>query len=441
MNAARSITVDLFCGFGGTSEGHRRATGRGPDVAVNHAPSAIANHARNFPSTLHLQTDVFAVDPRSVARGRQVDRLFASPDCGHYSRARGGKPRDSRIRDLGWVVVEWAREVRPRHIIVENVPEYVTWGPLGNDGQPDPDRVGETWRAWVAALTLCGYAVDWRQLSACDYGAPTTRRRLFVQARCDGLPIIWPEPTHGPGRARPWRTAAECIDWSVPGRSIFGRSKPLAEATERRIAEGLRRYVIEAPDPYLLSVGDDGVLAPVLIQTGYGEREGQRPRALDITAPLGTVVAGGAKHGLAVAWLAKHYTGVIGHDLRRPLGAVTTIDHHGLCVAQPGAGERRADAAAFLVKYYGQGSQWSSLREPMHTIVTKARMGLVTVHLGGVPYELTDITYRMLEPHELATAQGFGASYQWEGTKAERIAGIGHSVCPQVIEAIMRASH
>lgn len=441
MNA-RSISVDLFCGYGGSSEGHRRALGRGPDVAINHAPSAIRNHAANFTSTLHLQSDVYAVDPRSVARGRRVDLLTASPDCGHYSRARGGKPRDSRIRDLGWVVVEWAREVRPRRIIVENVPEYRTWGPLHpeghpNAGQPDPERAGETWRAWVAALILCGYVVDWRELAACDYGAPTTRRRLFVQARCDGLPIRWPEPTHGPGRAHPWRTAAECIDWSDLGVSIFGRPHPLAEATERRIAEGLRRYVIESPDPFLLA-RDGGVVAPLLVQSGYGERRAQRPRALDIGAPLGTVVAGGAKHALASAWLVKNYSGVIGHSPARPLGAVTTIDHHGLATAafEPVPDHREA-CAAFIVKYYGQGSQWSDVREPMHTIVTKARMGLVVIDLDGVPYELVDIRYRMLQPDELARAQGFGPDYRWTGTKAERIAGIGHSVCPDVMAALI----
>ena len=511
MNAARPLSVDLFCGYGGTSEGHRRALGVGPDVAINHDAGAIRNHAANFPRTRHLQSDIHAVAPARVTRGRAVDLLTASPDCGHYSRARGGKPCDSRIRDLGWTVVEWAREVLPRHIIVENVPEYLTWGPLHPADHPDPDlrnqpdpaRVGETWEAWVRALRLCGYRVDWRILAACDYGAPTLRRRLFVQARCDGVDPAWPEPTHGPGRALPWRTAAECIDWSLLGDSIFDRRRPLAEATERRIAEGLRRYVFETPRPFLLCLSHGGrlepieeplrtitakpkggdravvtpllspyidkvygsaraghpvdaplhtitsgggrggvhlaMVSPILIQSGYGEREGQRPRALDIEAPLGTVVAGGAKHALADAWLVRNYGGVVGHGPDRPLGAITTRDHHGLAVAhleEPG----KAAAAAFIVKYYGSGSQWSSLREPMHTIVTRARMGLVVVKLGGAEWVLSDITYRMLQPHELAAAQGFGPDYHWTGTKAERIAGIGHSVAPDVVAALIRAN-
>ncbi len=512
MNSLRPLDVDLFCGFGGTSEGVRRATGEGPDIAINHSPTAIRNHANNFPKTRHFQSDIFSVTPRSVTRGHPVNRLTATPDCGHYSLARGGKPRDSKIRDLGWVVVEWAREAFPRHIIVENVREYVTWGPLHPADHPDPKlrnqpdkaRSGETWDAWVRALRLCGYRVDWRVLSACDFGAPTIRRRLFVQARRDGIDPVWPEPTHGPGRPLPWRTAAECIDWSILGNSIFSRKSPLAEATQRRIAEGLRRYALESPKPFLLNLshggrlepiheplrtitaqpkgGDRGLVrpilapyidkaygsaraghradeplhtvtsggerggghlaavAPVLVQSGYGERSGQRPRALDIGAPLGTVVAGGAKHALASVWLVKNYTGVIGHNPDQPLGTITARDHHGLAVAHLGAGDHAADAAAFIIKYYGEGSQWSSLHEPMHTIVTKARMGLVVVQLGGAEYVLTDITYRMLEPHELAAAQGFGPEYEWEGTKAEKISGIGHSVAPDVIAAIIRAN-
>ena len=468
--APRPLSVDLFCGYGGTSEGHRRALGVGPDIAINHDKKAIRNHAANFPRTRHLQSDIHAAAPARVTRGRAVDLLTASPDCGHYSRARGGKPCDSRIRDLGWTVVEWAREVRPRHIIVENVPEYLTWGPLHPAdhpepdlrNQPDPARVGETWEAWVRALRLCGYRVDWRILAACDYGAPTLRRRLFVQARCDGVDPAWPEPTHGPGRVLPWRTAAECIDWSLLGDSIFDRRRPLAEATERRIAEGLRRYVFETPRPFLLCLshggrlepldeplrtitaqpkgGDRAVVTPILVQSGYGEREGQRPRALDIGAPLGTIVAGGAKHALAAAWLVKNYGGVIGHRPDRPIGTITTRDHHGLAVAHLEEPSRAAAAAAFIVKYYGSGSQWSSLREPMHTIVTKARMGLVVVALGGTEWVLSDITYRMLQPHELAAAQGFQPDYHWTGTKAERIAGIGHSVAPDVVAALIRAN-
>lgn len=512
---ASLAVVDLFCGAGGTSEGVKSALGVDPLVAVNHDANAIACHRLNHKGTIHLQKDVHDVRPKEVARcaGRKIDLLCASPDCGHFSRARGGKPADSKIRDLGWVVVDWAREVQPRVILVENVPEYVTWGPLYPSDHPDealrdraiPEQAGETFDAWVTALRLAGYAVEWRTLSACDYGAPTTRKRLYVLARCDGQPIVWPEPTHGPGRAHPWRTAAECIDWSIPCPSIFERRKELAEATQRRIAEGMRRFVFEAAEPFIVPVktwggggndprsinmpmrtittskgGEYAVVAPTLIQTGYGEAPGQRPRCLDLQAPLGTVVAAGAKHALVGAWLtkfwgtagsgspidapvstitsgggrggghaavvqaafvAKHYTGVVGHPPDRPLGTVTAVDHHSLVTATLGPHAANAHkVAAFVLKYYGQGSQHSDLREPMHTIVTKARMGLVTVTLGGEEYAVTDIGLRMLEPHELALAQGFPASYQFEGTKADKIARIGHSVSPPVAAALVRAN-
>jgi DNA (cytosine-5)-methyltransferase 1 len=349
-------------------------------------------------------------------------------------------------------------------IFLENVVEWKSWCPLGNDGQPDVSRLGETFRAFVAALRDLGYAVEWRELVSADYGAPTTRKRLFLIARRDG-PIVWPEPTHGPGRPLSWRTAAEVIDWSIPMRSIFDRPKPLAEATQRRIAEGMRRFVFEDPNPFILKFygtsmgtplsrpldtitaggGKHALCIPSLIQTGYGERAGQAPRVLDLGKPLGTVVAGGSKHAIVGAWLAKHYGGVTGHGLNRPLGTVTTVDHHAVCGAvfapdPPDVEERARKAAAFIVKYYGQGGQTSSLREPLHTIVTKARHGLVTVEIDGTERVLYDIGMRMLRSHELAMAQGFPPSYVLHGTEADRIRLVGNSVSPQIPLAIAEAN-
>lgn len=483
------LIVDLFAGGGGASEGIAEATGRAPDLAVNHDPHAVEMHQVNHPSTEHRCESVFAVDPRVACAGRPVGLLWLSPDCTHHSKARGGKPRSKGIRALAWVGVQWAAAVRPRIIALENVEEFLSWGPLDDEGHPIRKEVGDTFRRFVGRLEALGYFVDWRVLNAAEYGAPTARKRLFLVARCDGQPVRWPRKTHGPGRGHPFRTAAECIDWSLPCPSIFERKRPLAEATQRRIAAGLVRYVLEAPVPYIVRIGhqssDAGkvkpsteplttitsknehvVVAPTLIQTGYGERDGQRPRSLDLHAPLGTIVAGGAKAALVAAFLtkfygtstgsgagaplptitagggrggghvgvvsafiAKHYGGVVGHDLRRPLGTVTGKDHHAL-------------VAAFLLKYYGQGGQLQGLGEPLHTIVGKARFGLVTVQIGGDEYVVVDIGMRMLQPHELLAAQ-FGPerarSYTLTGTKTQQIARIGNSVCPDVVVALLRA--
>jgi DNA (cytosine-5)-methyltransferase 1 len=508
------IAVDLFCGGGGASEGIRAALGCEVRFALNHSEAAIQMHEANHPHTHHIQGDVWAVPSWELLPGRRrpkVDLLWASPDCRHFSRARGGKPRLKGIRDLPWVILQWVRDVRPRVIGMENVPEILSWGPLGEDGQPDPARAGETWDRFVAELRLAGYAVDWRVLTACDYGAPTSRRRLFLVARCDGRPVRWPEPTHGPGRPQPHRTAAECIDWSDLGHSIFlspeearavGVRRPLAEATQRRIAAGVQRYVLESASPFVVRIGhqssDSGkvrgvdeplstitsknehllctplvtkahshgwdrnggpvrspgaplwtvlskdasaLVAPVLIQSGYGEAPGQIPRCLDIQAPLGTIVAGGSKHALVAAFLSKHYTGATGQPIAEPLGTITAQDHHSLGVA-------------FLAKYYGTGIGQEA-GAPLDTITSKARFGLVAalmerhagrqasgpvvVSIGGQVYAIADITMRMLQPRELAAAQGFPDTYILTGTKAEQVARIGNSVPPQVVEAVVRA--
>ena len=429
-----AMVVDLFAGAGGASTGIAAALGREPDVAVNHSADAIAMHMANHTMTRHFIEDVFDVNPRRVCT-RDVGLLWLSPDCTHFSKAKGGAPRSTGTRSLAWVAVRWAAEVRPRVIALENVEEFATWGPLTDDGQPCPLRKGQTFREWTASLEALGYRVEWRVLRACDYGAPTSRRRLFLVARCDGMPIIWPEPTHGPGRALPWRTAAEIIDWSVPCPSIFDRGKQLAEPTLRRIATGLLRYVIETARPFVVRDGA-ALVAPTLIQSGYGEREGQTPRALDLQRPLGTVVAGGAKHALIAAWLVKHYGGVIGHELDKPIGTVTTQDHHSLGAASlvPVGADRRSQVREML-RAYGPGGQM--------------RLGeqsdLVTVN--GQQYEIADVGMRMLTPRELFRAQGFPDSYRIDLehqnkplTKTTQIRLAGNSVPPAMAEAIVRAN-
>lgn len=440
-NFEDGLIVDSFAGGGGASTGIEIALGRSPDIAINHSADAIAMHRANHPRTQHFQENVWALAPRDVTGGRPVALAWFSPDCTHFSRAKGAAKRSDGRRGLAWVVVRWAHDVRPRVILLENVAEFQTWGPLV-EGQPDPARAGSTFRAWVEQLRALGYSVEWRELVAADYGAPTTRKRLFLVARCDGEPIRWPEQTHGAGCAQAWRPASETIDWSLPCPSIFERQRPLAEATQRRIAEGLRRYVLEAKEPFI-APGHD--YAPALIQTGYGERTGQTPRALDLSRPLGTVVAGGAKHALIAAFIAKHYGGVVGHGLQRPLGTVTTQDHHSLVEARL---ERREDHSeqvrAFLLKFY-QTAVGQPASEPLHTVTTRARFGLVMVH--GEPYRIVNIGMRMLSPRELFAAQGFPADYKIERDadgravpKTVQIALAGNSVCPPVAAALVRAN-
>jgi len=495
----RELVVDLFAGGGGASTGIEQAIGRPVDIAVNHDPEAVALHQANHPQTLHFVSDVFEVDPLAVTEGRPIGLLWASPDCKHFSKAKGGKPVSKKIRSLAWVVVKWAGKVLPRVICLENVEEFQTWGPLGADSRPCPKRKGRTFRRWVGKLRALGYAVDWRELRACDYGAPTIRRRLFLVARRDGLPIAWPEPTHGAPdslpvrqkKLKPWRTAAECIDWSQPCPSIFERERPLADATLRRIAKGVMRYVVDAAEPFI-------------VPTGYGERTGQQPRTSSLRQPLGTAVgaakhalvvpsivglahgehreragtrthgaqeplrtihAGGGNHALVMAFLAKHYGGVVGSELPHPIGTVTSQDHHSLVTSHmvklrgdntgSAAGEplhtvsaqgmHHGEVRAFLVKYYGT-DQDPRLQEPLHTVTTKDRYGLVMV--AGEPYAIVDIGMRMLAPRELYRAQGFPESYIIDRgadgralTKTAQVRMCGNSVCPPLARAIVAANY
>jgi DNA (cytosine-5)-methyltransferase 1 len=471
------LLVDLFAGAGGASVGIEAALGRPVDVAVNHDATAIAVHTANHPTTVHHATDVWEVDPQQATGGRPVELLWASPDCRHFSRAKGGVPRSPRVRSLAWVVVRWAKAVRPRVIALENVPEFRTWGPL-RAGAPDRARAGETFDEWVHALRRLGYQVEDRVLDASLFGAPTRRRRLFIVARCDGEPIRWPAPTHGPGLL-PVRTAAECIDWSLPCPSIFDRKRPLADATLRRVAEGIRRFVLGTAQPFVVHLPHGGgarmsrkeptpppspapqkpppsptppaprfatvapLVAPTLIQTGHGEREGQAPRVPGLHKPLGAVVAGGSKRALVAAFLAHHYGGEVGREADRPLGVVTARDHHSL-------------VAASITKWYGTAIG-QGLDDPLHTATAKARFALVeaflerhgmagphVVKVSGESFAIVDIGLRMLEPHELLHAQfgehagriDLGAA----ATKAAKIRLIGNSVVPQVAEAIVRAN-
>ena len=481
------LVVDNFAGGGGASTGIEAALGRPVDIAINHSHQAIAMHKANHPETKHFTENICKVDPAEVCGSRPVALAWFSPDCTHFSRAKGQKPVKKEIRGLAWVVIRWAKRVRPRVIILENVEEFQTWGPLTKNSRPDPARAGETFQAWLAQLVDLGYQVEFRSLVAADYGTPTTRKRLFLVARRDGAAAIWPEPSHGDGRPEDWRPASEVIDWSLPCPSIFERKRPLAEATMKRIAAGIRRFVIEAAEPFIMTNttghapgaigrplptittgGHHALISPTLIQTSWGERKGQAPRVPGLHKPLGTVVAGGCKHALVAAFLNKHYGGMVGHQPTRPLGTITERDHHSLTTAfltkfygtcrsgssveEPvptvtanAGGGHMAEVRAFLVKYYGSGSQQQDLLGPLHTVTSRARFGLVQVH--GQEYVITDIGLRMLQPHELFAAQGFPEDYEiapeYNGkplTKTAQIALCGNAVCPQVAEALVDAN-
>lgn len=599
LGLAPELIIDNFAGGGGASEGMEQAFGRPVDIAINHDGEALAMHAANHPHTAHYREDVFAVHPGFVTHQQPIAAAWFSPDCKHHSKAKGGKPREQKIRGLAWVTLKWAALQVPRCIFLENVEEFGDWGPLDAHGKPIVAEKGRTFRAFLAALSTglpadhpdcaeiyetlgadfplhrlhagLGYQVEWKVLRACDYGTPTIRKRLFLVARRDGRPIVWPQPTHGDpksaavkaGKLLPWRTAAECIDWSIPCPSIFERARPLKDATLRRIAKGIMKFVVSNPDPFIVGAGGptysgkpvaidkpfgtlttenhraivQPMLAPVLtehanassprcmpadeplrticaqvkgghhaligatlVQTGYGERAGQAPRVPGLDKPLGTIVAGGGKHALVSAFLAKHYGGVVGTGVDVPTGTVTTSDHHSVVTAQlVGCGGRadqsrprdagepaatvtaKADTAvavshlvklrnnqfgqnarepaptltaggghlgevrAFLIKYYGTGGQWQDLREPTHTIPTKDRLGLVTIR--GEDYAIVDIGMRMLTPRELARAQGFPDSYILDPlvngkplTKTAQVRMIGNSVCPPMARALIEAN-
>jgi DNA (cytosine-5)-methyltransferase 1 len=385
MVLPHELVVDLYAGGGGASEGIEQALGRPVDIAVNHSPAAIAVHRVNHPGTKHYLEDIWRVDPVAAVGGRPVGLLWASPDCTSYSRAKGGKPVRRNLRVLPYAVIRWAKLVRPRLIMLENVEEYLEWSPLDAKNKPIKARKGERFRAWKRKLESYGYVVEHRLLVAADYGAPTTRRRLFLIARCDGRPIVWPEPTHGKGRARPWRAAAECIDWALPCPSIFDRPRPLAEATLRRIAAGIRKYVLGAARPFVVP----------LCHT----RSGPRVHASD--APLPTVpTAKGGEFALCQPFVVPAKThGGGGNGARsaaEPLRTVTCSKRGEFALAAP-----------LLTKYHGdvgRAARVSPAQEPLRTADTTNRFGLATAFLAPVTHQGDARTHDAREPVRTVTA-------------------------------------
>ncbi|MHA7139814.1 DNA cytosine methyltransferase [Rossellomorea arthrocnemi] len=397
LDLFREIVVDNFAGGGGASTGIEMATGISVDIAINHDPAAIEMHKLNHPDTEHYCESVWDVDPKEAVRGRKVGLAWFSPDCTHHSKAKGGKPVKQEIRGLAWIAVRWAIAVKPRVIMLENVEEFKDWCPLDEEGKPRKEMKGITFNSFVKALESLGYEVQFKELQACDYGAPTIRKRFFMVARCDGKKIIWPEPTHGDpqspavqrGKKKPWKTSSEIIDWTIGAPSIFDRKKPLVPNTLKRIQRGLERFVLNEETPFMVP---DQHKAAFLISY-YTEQSGKEVRGLSLNTPLHTITAGGNRFGLVTA---------------------------------------------FLTKYYGQGVG-QGLNEPLHTITTRDRFGLVAIKSDG--YAISDIGLRMLQPHELFAGQGFPSNYIHDiGTKSDQIRRVGNSVPPPFADALVRAN-
>lgn len=433
INLLDEIIVDNFAGGGGASTGMELATGRVVDIAINHDPDAILMHRTNHPHTTHYQASVWDVDPMEVCRGRPVGLAWFSPDCKHFSKAKGGKPVDKNIRGLAWIVLRWAGTVRPRVIILENVEEFQTWGPV-RKGKPVKKLTGQTFRKWLDQLRNLGYDVEWRELVAVDYGAPTTRKRFFLIARCDGRPIVWPTPTHAPadspevkaGLRKPWRSAAEIIDWSLPTPSIFdtkesirekynlAAQRPLRPNTMARVARGVDKFVIKTASPFLVVVNHSG------------EFRGQDPGE-----PLQTVTA---KHGYGVAspvlapWTVTNTTNSTGHPASEPVDTARTgggggqmflsaslVQYHteqGERVRGQGldaplltvdASNRYGLSTVCLEKYYGTATGQGA-GEPLHTITAKDREGVVAAHM--VKLKGTNLGGPVSEPVQTITAGG-----------------------------------
>lgn len=508
------LIVDNFAGGGGASTGIEMATGYSVDIAINHDPEAIRMHKVNHPNTKHYCENVWAVDPVKACEGHPVALAWFSPDCKHFSKAKGGKPKDKNIRGLAWVACRWAALVRPRVIMLENVEEFKTWGPLNRGHHPIRAKQGDTFRQFVKQLNELGYEVQFRELVAADYGAPTKRKRFFMIARCDGVPIMWPKPTHAPadseevkaGLLKPYVGAYTQLDFSLPCPSIFDTSeeikekygiravRPLAPKTMQRIARGLKKFVLDNPEPFIVPIG-------------YGERKGQSPRVHDIKKPLPTIVSSG-KHYLCEPRLApvidKTYGGNYqggGSKAEDPIDTITTVDHNRLVAAtliqyhsetnsdevrgqgienpimtvdssnryglvtsflskfyKTGIGQDEreplhtvttsaghfGEVRAFLIKYYGEGTG-QDIEQPLDTVTSRDRFGLVTIQ--GVEYQIVDIGLRMLEPKELYGCQGFPDDYIIDHdntgktySRSEQVKRCGNAVCPPIPAAMVRSN-
>lgn len=468
MLLPNEIVVDNFAGGGGASTGLELGLNRRVDIAINHDAAAIDMHKKNHPETKHYCESVWDVNPIEACAGRPVGLAWFSPDCRHFSKAKGNRPVDKNIRGLAWVVARWAALVPVRVFMLENVEEFLTWGPVVEQSpgkfKPCPERKGETFEGFKKALSTglelshpawkeiyqslfranfnlkekltifkrlkagLGYDLEHRILSACDYGVPTTRKRLFMVGRNDGKSIVWPAPTHGPENSGliPYKTAADIIDWSIPVRSIFGRKRPLADATMRRIAKGIEKFV-NSDKAYIVP---QNKVVPFITEHANASSQ----RNMDANEPLRTICAQvkGGHFAVVTSHIIKLRGDNVGHRTDEPLHTISAGGNH------------LGEVQAFLVKYYGT-SDAQAANEPLGTVTTKDRFGLVTIK--GDKYQIVDIGMRMLEPHELFAAMGFPEYYEIatdtngkKNTKANQVARCGNAVCPPLAHALVVAN-
>jgi DNA (cytosine-5)-methyltransferase 1 len=448
--------ADLFCGAGGTSTGMVNALkGMGYQVedidllAVNHWDMAIATHSANHPWARHLCENLDNVNPRDIIPGGYLDLMVASPECTHHSRARGGKPISDQSRASAWHVLRWAEALFIENILIENVPEFMTWGPLDREGDVIQNLKGKTFLAFIDALRSLGYNVGYQVINCADYGDPTTRKRLFIMAK-RSKPAIFPEPTHAKsgskdmfGERLAWKSARDVIDWSIVSESIFTRKKPLSPNTMRRIMKGLqkfsslavapfvvtcnhgnddnRSYPVGEPMPTITSIDAWGVVQPFILQMDMGGS------SHSLTEPMNTITSADAR-ALVEPYLVEYHGSDVGRERVRPLSdplpTQDTSNRFGLC--EP-----------FIVTYYGTG-QPASIADPLDTITAKDRFGLVLPMSDGRQV-LVDIKFRMLQPHELAAAMSFPPEYQFTGTREQKVKQIGNAVPGRTAEALVKA--
>ena len=501
------MIVDNFAGGGGASTGIEMATGHPVDIAINHDESAILMHQRNHPFTKHYQDDVWIIDPIKVTGGRPVHIAWFSPDCKHFSRAKGAALVSRNIRGLAWVVVKWAGMVHPDIIMLENVPEFTTWGPV-RKGKPVKSKAGQTFAKWKAQLEDLGYEIEYKELCAADYGAPTIRTRFVLIARRDGKPIVWPAPTHGPrdseavkeGKLKPWRAAAEIIDWSLPSYSIFASKeelkqqcginaiRPLADNTMRRIARGVDKFVIKSAEPFIMcnnaynqphsveepvptmTTGNRNYLCtPLLVQyhseTGSREVRGQR-----LTDPLMTIDASN-RYGLISPFLTQYFGTGDAQNINDPLHTVTTHDRENLCVAHlahfkgqdkgqdlrepimtiTSAYGQFANVTTKLVKYADRNDlgYWPEVRKMLNSYCgyTMQDDEILLLNVNGCWYYISDILMRMLIPREMYNGMGFPPDYIIDRdafgnpiSRKDQVARCGNAVCPPMAAAVVRAN-
>lgn len=459
----RLKAADLFCGAGGASNGLVRAC-RTMDlkidlVAVNHWPRAIETHAANHPDARHICESLESVNPRQAVPGGKLDLLLAGPECTHHSIARGGKPVNDQSRASAWCILRWASALDVKSIMIENVREFTTWGPLGANGKPLKSRKGETFEAFLQGLRSLGYRVEWRIINAADYGDPTTRERLFIQARRGRRQIVWPEPTHSRdgeatlfGERARWRAAREIIDWTVPGKSIFRRERPLKPNTLARIEAGVRKFWGQAAQPFLVmlngtkkgqlsqSIRSIDMPIPTVTTSAHfglcepfiiGQQSCAAPRST--ASPLPTIATSGAialvqpfvmsmEHAHPFVIPTNHGRDERTYPIDRPMPTITTVDAWGM--VQP-----------FITPYYGTGTP-QTIDEPLDTVTTRDRFGLAVPEFDGLQY---DILFRMLQPHELAAAMSFDPDYIFCGTREEKVKQIGNAWPNATAEALCRA--